>query len=197
MGYGAADPVKDAWPQVLARTALPPGTTLVNLGIAGATAADALQHQLPAALAAQASVALVWLAVNDLLAQVAVDAYGRQLGHLVHALRGGGSTRVLVGNAPPLDRLPILLTWDAGPDETGGAMPSPDAIADAVDAYNEVILRITAGEGAELVDLHAATMAARAAGTDSGLVADDGFHPSTTGHRTLAATFAAVLGRAT
>lgn len=48
-------------------------------------------------------------------------------------------------------------------------------------------------EGAELVDLHAATMAARAAGTEAALVSADGFHPSTAGHRTIAEAFLDVV----
>lgn len=193
VGYGADDPNSDAWPAVLARTALPPGADLVNLGIAGATVAVALEQELPAALAEDAAVALVWLSVNDLLGQVPVDTYERQLGRLVHTLRRGGATRVLVGNTPPLDRLPIYLAHQAGPDPVDGSLPAPDVINGAVDAYNAAVARVVGSAGAELVDLHAATLGARAAGTEASLVGDDGFHPSTAGHRRLAAAFAAVL----
>lgn len=195
VGYGADDPATDAWPQVLARTALEPHASLVNLGIAGATVADALDQELPEALAERATVALVWLSVNDLLAQVPVDTYESQLGRLVRALRRGGSTRVLVGNTPALDRLPIYLANDADPEQVGGALPGPDAIARAVDAYNQAISRVAEVEGADLVDLHAATLAARMAGAEATLISEDGFHPSSIGHRTVARSFAAVLQR--
>ena len=195
VGYGADDPATDAWPQVLARTALPSDATLVNLALAGATVADALEQELPVALDEQPSVALVWLSVNDLLAQVPPLTYESQLGTLVKALRRGGATRVLVGNTPPLDRLPIYLTAHDDPDRTPGTLPSPDVLNGAVDAYNAAIARIVAAEGADLVDLHAATLATRAAGTEAALVGDDGFHPSTTGHKAVAAAFAAVLER--
>lgn len=193
VGYGADDPATDAWPQVLARIALEPRATLVNLGIAGATVADALDQELPMALAARATVALVWMSVNDLLAQVPVDTYEGQLGRLIHALRRGGSTRVLVGNTPPLDRLPVYLAYDADPEHVVGSLPGADAIRGAVHAYNEAITRVAEAEGADLVDLHAASLAARVAGAEAALISEDGFHPSTVGHRTVAATFAAVL----
>lgn len=195
VGYGADDPTTDAWPQVLARTALEPHASLVNLGIAGATVADALDQELPSALAQRATVALVWMSVNDLLAQVPVDTYESQLGRLVRALRRGGSTRVLVGNTPPLDRLPVYLAYDADPELIVGSLPSPDAIRGAVDAYNEAISRVAEAEGADVVDLHAATLAARVAGAEAALISEDGFHPSSVGHRTVAASFAAVLQR--
>lgn len=194
VGYGAANPDADAWPEALKRSALPPGATLVNLGIPGATVAVAVEQELPDALAAKAAVALVWLSVNDLVAQVPADTYERQLGGLVRALRAGGETRVLVGNTPPLNRLPIYLACDADP-RCGGALPPASAITGAVDAFNAAIARVVAAEGAELVDLHATTLTARAEGTETALVGVDGFHPSTAGHRAIAAAFASVLGR--
>lgn len=195
VGYGADDPATDAWPEVLVRTALAPGTDLVNLGTAGATVAVALDDELPGALAEKAAVALVWLSVNDLLSQVPVDTYERQLGSLVHALRRGGATRVLVGNTPPLDHLPIYQAYQDDPQGLDGSLPGPGLVSAAVDAYNGAIARVVAAEGAELVDLHAAASAARAAGTAASLVGADGFHPSTAGHRVVAASFSAILGR--
>lgn len=194
VGYGADDPDADAWPEALKRAVLPRRATLVNLGIPGATVAVAAEQELPDALAEKAAVALVWLSVNDLVAQVPADTYERQLGELVRALRAGGTTRVLVGNTPPLDRLPIYLVCDADPG-CGGALPPAAAISVAVDAYNAAIGRVVAAEGAELVDLHATTMAARASGAEAALVGADGFHPSTAGHRAIAAAFASVLAR--
>lgn len=196
IGYGADDPDADAWPRVLVRTALPKGTDLVNLGIAGATVAIALAQELPDALVGNPEVALVWLSVNDLLAQVPVDTYERQLGRLIHELRDGGSTRVLVGNTPPLDRLPIYVARQADPDSVDVTLPAPEVINAAVEAYNAAIARVVAAEGAEVVDLHATTLATRAAGTETSLVSGDGFHPSTVGHRAIAAAFASALRRA-
>ena len=195
LGYGADDPDRDAWPAVLGRT-LPEPATLVNLGIPGATVAEAIERELPDALAEKADVVAVWLSVNDLLAQVPAEAYERQLRSLVNALRAGGSTRVLVGNTPPLDRLPIYLACQADPSCLGGALPPPALIDAAVDAYNAAIDRVVRTERAEMVDLHAAALAARAAGTDASMIGADGFHPSTSGHRAVAEAFSTALGAA-
>lgn len=195
VGYGADDPARDAWPRVLHRTALPPGTELVNLGIPGATVGTALSQELPEALRRAPTLATVWLNVNDILASVPVATYERQLAQLVGALRRGGRTRVLVANTPPLDRLPVYQACLARPECLGGALPGPAVVEAAVDAYNAAIDRVVTAAGAELVDLYATGEAAQAAGTDAELVGDDGFHPSTAGHRAVAAAFAAVLAR--
>jgi lysophospholipase L1-like esterase len=193
-GYGADDPAREAWPRVV-RAALPPGSAVVNFAVPGATVADALRDQVPSAVATPSDGALVWLSVNDLLDRVPPPTYEEQLRRLVGALRKGGSTRVLVGNSPPLDRLPGYLECRADPACRRGPLPTPDALNGVVDAYNAAIDRVLRAEGAELVDLHAATMAARAAGTEAALVSADGFHPSTAGHRTIADAFLAVLRR--
>lgn len=189
VGYGADDPAADAWPEVLRRTVVPAGTEVVNLGIAGATVAVALEHELPDAAATGATAALVWLSVNDLLSGVPAGEYEHQLAHLVRALRAGGSTRVLVGNTPPLDHLPLPPGPGRAPAD-GDTGPSLDGM---VAAYNAAIDRVIATEGAELVDLHAVAMASRAAGTHDSLLGPDGFHPSTAGHQALADAFATVL----
>ncbi|MGI8686112.1 MAG: SGNH/GDSL hydrolase family protein [Acidimicrobiales bacterium] len=195
VGYGADDPAGDAWPAVLERMVLPDGATIVNLGIPGATVATALEQEVPAALAAEPDVVLVWLSVNDLLAQVPAATFERQLGDLVRALRRNGAARVLVGNTPPLDRLPIFLACQADPGCLGGALPGPAVVEAAVETYNASIDRVAAVEGADVVDLHALAGAARRTGTDSSLVGADGFHPSTAGHRAIAGAFAETLRR--
>lgn len=193
VGYGADNPAADAWPRVLARRALPPGTELVNLGVPGATVADAVARQLPEALRRQPALVTVWMNVNDILAQVPPATYERQLGHLVGELRRGGRTRVLVGNTPPLDRLPVYLACQARPDCASFGLPAPAAVRAVVDAYNAAVARVVQATGAELVDLHAVGVEARAAGTEASLVGADGFHPSSAGHRAVADAFAAVL----
>jgi lysophospholipase L1-like esterase len=94
---------------------------------------------------------------------------------------------VLLANAPPLDHLPAYQA------EAGRGFPSPAELAALVDAYNEAVARVAAAQGAELVDLYAAGLAARAEGVEAALVSADGFHPSTEGHARIAAAFAAAL----
>lgn len=198
-GFGADVALREAWPRILYREAMPPETVFVNLGLPGATVAEALQRSVDHAVELAPDVATVWLNVNDLLAAVPPTDYGRQLDTLVGRLRRGGATRLLVANTPPLDHLPSYLACRPDPPAGGPAcragaeLPPPDLINAAVDAYNVVIASVARRHGALLVDLHATAMAARAAGTAESLVSDDGFHPSTAGHASVAAAFAAVL----
>jgi lysophospholipase L1-like esterase len=135
-------------------------------------------------------VVTVWLVVNDIVAGVPVDAYEARLDELVRRLRRGGTTRVLVGNCPYLDRLPVYLMWRAA-----GVLPEAEEANRIVDGYNAAIDRIVTGHHVALVDLRAAGLAARRSGTEPTLIARDGFHPSTSGHRALAAAFTSALVR--
>jgi acyl-CoA thioesterase-1 len=192
VGVGADHPRTQAWPRLLHDRALP-GTRLVNVGVSGATVRDALVGQLPKALAANPDVVTVWLAVNDVISLVPVSDYEATLRTLVHALRRGGRTEVLVANVPPLDRLPAYRTCLPGSRVTGVAcvlplVPSPDQVRALVAQFNAAIARVVAVEGAVAVDL------SRDSGQSlAGLTAADGFHPSTRGHRRIAAAFARAL----
>ncbi len=180
VGVGADEPASQAWPEVFRRQALPPGTVFVNLGIEGATTAEALVEQLPRALEAEPDLATVWLNVNDILDRVDPDQYGQQLTELVRQLRRGGRTKVLVANTPEIDQLPVVARF--GP---AGALLADQMVR----AYNEATAQVVAGEGAVLVDLHGASQEAEREGRFASLVAADGFHPSTAGHAEVAKLF--------
>jgi acyl-CoA thioesterase-1 len=190
VGVGADDPATQAWPRVLHDRWLP-GTRFVDVGVSGATVRDALATQLPQALAAQPDVVTVWLAVNDVISLVPVNDYEAALGQLVHALRRGGRTEVLVGNVPPLDQLPAYLACLPGSGVTDVAcvlplVPSPAQVRSLVAEFNAAVARVVAREGAVPVDLSDRRDL-------SGLTSDDGFHPSTRGHRVIAQVFSRAL----
>jgi len=187
-GVGSDQPLRDAWPRVLHRTALPAGAIFVNMGIPGATVAQALAEETNQALQVRPDLVTVWLNVNDMTQGVSPADYERQLDTLVRTLRRSGATRVLVANTPPLDQLPAFL---AG--RNLGVLPSVEVVLQLVDAYNAAVARVVERQGALLVDLHAVGTAARAGGTDAALVSADGFHPSTAGHASVAQAFAEVL----
>ena len=198
-GLRAEVPLREGWPRVLYQSAMPVTTVFVNLGIPGATVAQALAIELPQALGLQPDLVTVWLNVNDILAGVPAADFERDLGSLVRGLRRGGATRVLVANTPPLDRLPAYLACRPDPPSTAPEcrrpepLPEPEAVNQMVDEYNAATARIAGQEGAELVDLHAVGMAAREAGIDQALVSFDGFHPNSGGHQAVATAFAKVL----
>jgi len=190
VGIGADNPQRDAWPVVLHRTALKKAQ-FVNLGISGSTVGQAINEQLPAALAAEPDVATVWLAVNDLTHLVPVQAYEAQLTSLVHQLRRDGRTQVLVGNMPAVERLPAFRAClpDAPADAMPCRLPVVPEVAEiraVVTTYNAAIARVARAEGATLVDLSKGRDLTELTGTD-------GFHPSTAGHRLVAAHFARAL----
>ena len=187
-GAGSDQPLRDGWPRVLHRIAMPPGSVMVNMGIPGATVAQALAEEVPQALEARPDLVTVWLNVNDMTRGVTPAEYERQLESLVRQLRRSVSTRVLVANTPPLDQLPA---YQAGRLFAGS--PRPEVVQELVADYNAAIARVVQRTGTLLVDLHAVGMAARAAGTDATLISRDGFHPSTAGHAAVAEAFAKVL----
>ncbi len=180
VGVGADDPRHQAWPEVFRRAALPPRTVFVNLGIEGVNTEEAIAQQLPRALELEPNLVTIWLNVNDIIDQVAPERYEQQLGQLVHQLRRGGQTKVLVANTPEIDQLPVVARYG----------PVIASLADQrVDAYNEVTARVVAREGAVLVDLHAASERAEREGRFVSLVSGDGFHPSTAGHAEVGLLF--------
>lgn len=191
VGIGADDPVTESWPSVFYRTALARSATLVNLGVSGVTVSEALDQELQSALAEEPRLVTVWLNVNDLVRQVSVDHYERDLGRLVRALRRGGATEVLVASTPPVVDLPVVRA--CLPGGTGCPLPfrlpSAEVLTQRVAAYNAAIARVAGAEGAVVVDLGAAS----GGRIDDALVAADGFHPSTEGHRRVAAAFADAL----
>ncbi len=202
VGFGADDPLSQAWPQVLFHTALPRAATFVNLGIPGETVAGAITDEAPEAVRLAPDLVTVWLNVNDALRRVSAASYEQQLGRLVHTLRRGGRTAVLVADTPPLDRLPAYLsclpTSQGGIGggcriPTGLAVPTPEQVRAATADYSAAAARVATREGAVLVKLSTAVLAARQSGTEAALYGKDGFHPSTEGHRRVAAAFARAL----
>ncbi len=137
-GIGAGDP-RLAWPQVFSDNVLPQSAVLHNFGIPGATTAQALRDEVPAALALHPTVVTVWLNVNDLISGVTAQDYESQLRQLLQDLRQGGQARVLVANTPDLAQLPAYRACLPGAPAGGpeclipaGLMPTPQAVAAAV-----------------------------------------------------------------
>jgi lysophospholipase L1-like esterase len=198
LGFGTNDPIREAWPQLFFTSSLSGGATFVNMGIGGATAADAVADELPYAVGLHPTLVTVFLGVNDLIQQIPVSSYERSLGSLVDGLRTSSPRPlILIANIPPLDHLPAYLACQPTPPPGGppcsfsGIVPPPSGVLNArVAAYNRAVAALATQDGATLVDLHAAGLAARANGTESSLVSEDGFHPSPAGHRVIASVFA-------
>jgi lysophospholipase L1-like esterase len=179
VGVGTNEPARDNWPTVLARELGNP-VRFVNLGIAGATVAEATQCELPAAITAQPDVVTVWLAVNDLATGVSLSEYTNQLRALLHTLRVNTHARVYVGNVPDFALLPAARRFDQG------------AIRGAVAQWNAAIANAARAEGATVVDLSGDW---QDLAQHPEYISADGFHPSTAGARRLAQLFGAAIAR--
>jgi len=195
VGIGASDPVTQAWPQVFYRTALPRAAVFFDLGIPGATVAEALGEEAPEALGLHPDLVTVLLSVNDMIHAVDVGTYRAELGQLLTELRARGRTEVLVANVAPLDHLPAYRRCAPYVPVGGGACDRtrylpPDVLDQAVRVYNDAIAAEATGTGSILVDLYAAGMAARRDGTEASLISGDGFHPDAAGYRVIAQAFA-------
>src|SRR3989442_14657810 len=129
-GIGAGDP-RQAWPQVFTGDVLPRSAMLHNFGIPGATTAQALHNEVPAALAVHPTVVTVWLNVNDLINGVAAQDYEIQLRQVLRALRRSGQTRVLVANTPDLAQLPAYRACLPAAPAGGPPCPIPPGLLPA------------------------------------------------------------------
>jgi lysophospholipase L1-like esterase len=192
-GIGANDRYRQAWPQVFYNDVLPPSAVLYNFGIPGATTAQALHDEVPAAMAVHPTVVTVWLNVNDLIGGLPATEYAAQLWQLLHSLRRGGQTQVLVANTPDLAQLPAYRACLPNPPANApaclipdGLVPTPQAVAATVDAYNAAISQAAKQEGATLIDLH--LNGAQISQHPEWLSAD-GFHPSEQGYAVIAKLF--------
>jgi lysophospholipase L1-like esterase len=181
VGVGASDPHTGSWPARLAAR-LPAGTEYLNLGVSGSIASQAAREQLPAAFAARPQLVTIWLAVNDLNANVSAADYATALRSVVAPLVSGTTARIFVGDVPDLRSVPAY----AGTDQT--------ALLARIAAYNAAIaaLAATFAERVTVVDLF----------TGSGplvstiTVSADGFHPSDAGYALIADRFAAAIAGA-
>ncbi len=181
-GIGTQDPRTQSWPAVLAQT-LGSDYHLINLGVPGATVTVAAHAELPVALAQQPAIITVWLAVNDLEANVPLATYIGQLRSLLVALSSLSGARIFVGNLPDLTLLPSLAHADLV------------ALTATITQWNGAIATLCQNLGVTLVDLYAQGSDLR---THPLKIAQDfsadGFHPSAAGAQQLAATFAAAIG---
>jgi acyl-CoA thioesterase-1 len=181
VGIGADAPEVEGWVPLLHRH-LPPDSRLVNLGISGSLLRQALDQQLPVAVASDPDLVTVWLAVNDLNARVPLQRYRQELDTLLGTLRRDTRAAILIGNIPDVSRVPIYQQLER------------DAVRREVENWNRVIAEIAAKHGAVLVDLDAQW---RGLGEHPEYVSRDGFHPSTAGYRRLADVFFDALAQQT
>lgn len=175
VGIGATNPDTDNWVARLGAK-LPSGSRVVNLGISGATAQQALQQELPVAADAAPTIAAVWLGVNDIEQNVSLATFSTNLTDVLSGLRQTGA-KLYVANLPDLRLLPSF----------NGREPA--ALDSEVHSWNAAIGRIAREQGAILVDLYTAWGDVKDAKERAALVSADGLHPTSAGYNRLAELF--------
>lgn len=178
VGVGASDPPRGSWPARIAAR-LPSGSAYVNLGVSGSLARDARTAQLPRAILERPTVVTVWLAVNDIMGQLAPQEYARDLAQVVDPLVERTSARVFVGTVPDLRAVPAF----GGVDRA--------RLGEVVRAYNAVIEQVAARHAGRVVAVDLFTGSAEL--TTSLTVTEDGLHPTDRGYELIAERFAAAL----
>ena len=175
VGVGASDPRTGSWPaRVAAR--LPAGSDYLNLGVSGSVASQAARDQIPAAIGARPQLVTIWLAVNDLNANVSAPDYAAALRSVVAPLVSGTTARIFVGDVPDLRSVPAY----AGTDQA--------ALLARIAAYNAAIAAIAATFSGRVTVVDLFTGSGPLVSTIT--VSADGFHPSDAGYALIADRFA-------
>ena len=175
-GVGTDDPYVENWATDLANLLGPSHIHLINLGIPGITAHDALLLELPIALDAHPDLITIWLGVNDIVANVPASSYTNDLNTLLARLRANSPhARIAIANIPDLTLLPFFASTD------------PVALTQQIQAYNAVIASAAQHYSAILVDLTQQNYNLRA--HPEYISSFDGLHPTDIGYQQLAKVF--------
>jgi lysophospholipase L1-like esterase len=176
-GEGADRPATQNWPTDFS-VHLPSGAKVVNLGIPGATAQGALQGELPAALDSMPNLVTVWLGTNDVIQQVPLVTYQRNLDMILTQLVTKTKASIAVANLPNLNLLPRFANQDQA------------ALKAQVKQWNDIIAQEVTSHHLILVDIFSQTSQLVA---HPEYLSGDGLHPSTLGYRQIANFFYQVL----
>jgi lysophospholipase L1-like esterase len=176
-GTGADRPATQNWPTDLS-SRLPRGTQVVNLGIPGITAPEAVLNELPEALDAQPNLVTVWLGTNDIVDQVSLGDYQQSLDSILGQLQRQTRARVAVANIPDLTLLPRFNSYDQ------------KELQGIVGQWNQVVKQEIAAHGDILLDVYSHTSEVLG---NPDYLSGDGLHPSTQGYQQIAALFYQVL----
>jgi lysophospholipase L1-like esterase len=176
VGWGVANRGRDGWVPVFQRQ-LPQPTRLLNLGVGGTLLQNAVDEQLPRAIAAQPDLVTIWLVVNDVIGGVRLDRYRDNLHRLLGELREKTDAVVAIGNVPY-------------PPASLDPWGFPEFVKRTVTGrWNGVIAGAARAHGAVLVDLYRHWPLAQ----NPHFIGPDGLHPTAAGHHALAETFLTTL----
>jgi len=181
-GFGTEDPQTQSWPADLASKlddGVRDSVRLVNLGIPGVLAHNAINVEVPVALDSHPDLITIWLAVNDLADNVPLDSYTHDLDRILSRLQAAAPhARIIVANVPDVTLLPHFQDDDA------------QALHTRIAAYNTVIASLVKRYHVLLVDLYQRW---QELANHPEYISNDGFHPNAIGYSAIADIFYQVL----
>lgn len=172
-GTGANFPARQNWPTDLSAR-LPAGAQVINLGIPGVTAHEALQGELPEAMDAHPDIVSVWLGTNDIIQNVTLAQYQQDLDAILTKLETLPHVHVAVANLADLTLLPRF----SSDDQT--------TLKQLVAQWNAVISQEILAHHDILVDIYGHTSELT---SHPEYLSADGLHPSTQGYQQIADLF--------
>ncbi len=187
LGVGASDPATQGYvPRIIAR--LPKGSAALNVGVSGILLHDAVQQELPQAIAFHPTLITVWLVGNDFRQCTPLTQYAADLNTLLTQLQTQTHAKVFVADTPDMSLLPYFAQEHGAGGGACVAGASAAQIHAMAQQWNAVMDPIILSHGAVLVDLYHSDLAAHPE-----YVSNDGFHPSSLGYEQLANYFWAAI----
>jgi lysophospholipase L1-like esterase len=158
----------ERWPNQLVRRLAAAGfevDLVANLGVNGFTSMDVIRSELPRLAELDPGLLTLLVGVNDVVQGVPVETYTANAATILDQS---------LGLVPPA-RIVTVSTPDYTVTPQGAAYGDPARQSAAIRQVNEILARLSEDRGIRHVDIHDLSLGAA---SDSGLVADDGLHPS-------------------
>jgi lysophospholipase L1-like esterase len=174
VGVGSRAPARENWTARL-HAALPQDTVYDRFARSGITLGDAVNVEVPRAIAFKPTLVTMWLSVNDALRPVSLPTYQKSLQATLDRLMRETDARVVLLNVPDLATL-------AGSHATSEMRAR---LREQVTAWNAAIAETARPFGPRVlvVDL---LPASRELSEHAEWLSSDGFHPSPAGYQKLA-----------
>jgi lysophospholipase L1-like esterase len=158
----------ERWPNQLVRRLAAAGfevDLVANLGVNGFTSMDVIRSELPRLAELDPGLLTLLVGVNDVVQGVPIETYTANAATILDQS---------LGLVPPA-RIVTVSTPDYTVTPQGAAYGDPARQSAAIRQVNEILARLSEDRGIRHVDIHDLSLRAV---SDSGLVADDGLHPS-------------------
>jgi acyl-CoA thioesterase I len=174
VGVGSRSPAQENWTARI-RAALPENTVYERFARSGITLGQAVNIEVPQAIAFRPTLVTMWLSVNDALGRVPLPTYQKSLQATLERLTRETDAQVVLLNVPDLA---ALAASHAPPQEQARLRQLVRdwnaAIAAAARPYGERVLVVDLLPVSKQLPQH------------TEWVASDGFHPSPEGYQKLA-----------